>query len=257
MGEIVFNGISSTSLGLVVERVPNMDRPARKYDRYSVPGRNGDIFVMQDAWENVEQSYDIWWEDSISATVAAGGYTLSEWLFGTSDYATLTDDFDPDHYRKAVFLGPYDVENTMQKLGRARITFDCDPRRFLMSGLTPISFTSDDPLFELTNPTPFIAKPIIDIQIGPTDADAEIYIGSQSASYGSTTLKLLGSSNHNHVIIFSEDEAVCWSPVGEVRARWSGEVSGEFPLIFPGVNDVEIDPGGNGYGTIIPNWWTL
>lgn len=248
-----FNGQKSTDLGLTIERIPNANRPARKYDRYSVPGRNGDIFVFQDAWENLEQSYEICWK----GTPVDTGYSIAEWLFGSSGYQMLTDSYDPLHYRNAVFLGPYDVENTLMRYGRATITFDCDPRRFLTSGLTPISFTSETPLFEVTNPTPFIAKPTIDIQIGPTDNDAMIYIGSQSVSYGSTTMDLLGNTDGNHVIIFSEDEAVCWSPVGEVRARWSGEVSGEFPLIFPGVNDVQIDPGANGYGTIIPNWWTL
>ena len=135
MGEFTFNGISSSSLGLLVEKVPNMNRPERKYDRYSVPGRNGDIFVMQDAWENVEQTYEVWFENGVSDNVVDRGYSITEWLFGASDYATLTDDFDPDHYRKAVFLGPYDIENILMKYGRAEITFDCDPRRFLMSGL--------------------------------------------------------------------------------------------------------------------------
>ena len=247
-----FNGQKSTDLGLTVERIPNSNRPARKYDRYSVPGRNGDIFVFQDAWENIEQSYEICWK----GTPVDTGYNIAEWLFGSSGYQMLTDSYDPLHYRKAVFLGPYDVENTLMRYGRATITFDCDPRRFLMSGLEPVEFSSDVPLFELTNPTPFIAKPTIDIQIGPTDDDAEIYIGSQSAAYGATTLKLLASSYNNHVVIYSEDEAACWGGTA-VRVRWNGEVSGKFPLIFPGANNVEIDPGSNGYGTIIPNWWTL
>lgn len=75
-----FAGVSSASLGLTIEKVPNMNRPARKYDRYSVPGRNGDIFVFQDAWENIEQSYEISWR----GTPVNTGYSISEWLFGSS-----------------------------------------------------------------------------------------------------------------------------------------------------------------------------
>lgn len=228
----------------MVERVPNMDRPARKYDRYSVPGRNGDIFVMQDAWENVEQSYDIWWEDSISSTVAEGGYTLSEWLFGPSDYATLTDDFDPDHYRKAVFLGPYDVENTMQKLGRARITFDCDPRRFLMSGLEWIDLPvppSDG--LEVLNPTPFPAKPVYDVTITP-GMISNIKVVSES---GTTTV--LTINKPGHFIVDSGKERI----VDENGAPVFNSTWGTFPTIYPGVS--LLNPQQN--GKVQPNWWTL
>ena len=245
MGEIVFNGVSSTSLGLVVERVPNMDRPERKYDRYSVPGRNGDIFVMQDAWENVEQSYDIWWEDSISATVAEGGYTLSEWLFGTSDYATLTDDFDPDHYRKAVFLGPYDVENTMQKLGRARITFDCDPRRFLNSGLNWININSGAYTY-ITNPTPFVAKPVVELE-DSTATGHQIKVEN-----GADASALIIAAGVGSFIADSSRESITYSDGTPAFAS----VSGTYPLLWPGENELII----YGYfdsAKIQPNWWTL
>lgn len=245
MGEIVFNGVSSTSLGLVVERVPNMDRPERKYDRYSVPGRNGDIFVMQDAWENVEQSYDIWWEDSISATVAEGGYTLSEWLFGTSDYATLTDDFDPDHYRKAVFLGPYDVENTMQKLGRARITFDCDPRRFLNSGLNWININSGAYTY-ITNPTPFVAKPVVELE-DSTATGHQIKVEN-----GADASNLIIAAGVGSFIADSSRESITYSDGTPAFAS----VSGTYPLLWPGENELII----YGYfdsAKIQPNWWTL
>ena len=245
MGEIVFNGVSSTSLGLVVERVPNMDRPERKYDRYSVPGRNGDIFVMQDAWENVEQSYDIWWEDSISATVAEGGYTLSEWLFGTSDYATLTDDFDPDHYRKAVFLGPYDVENTMQKLGRARITFDCDPRRFLNSGLNWININSGAYTY-ITNPTPFVAKPVVELE-DSTATGHQIKVEN-----GADASALIIAAGVGSFIADSSRESITYSDGTPAFAS----VSGTYPTLWPGENELII----YGYfdsAKIQPNWWTL
>lgn len=246
MGEIVFNGISSTSLGLVVERVPNMDRPERKYDRYSVPGRNGDIFVMQDAWENVEQTYDIWWEDSISATVAERGYTLSEWLFGTSDYATLTDDFDPDHYRKAVFLGPYDVENTMQKLGRARITFDCDPRRFLNSGLTWINIDKwiyPNPGTQVVNPTPFPGLPVFELTCSTN--------GCRLFSTG-TTLNI--SKTGSFVIDCSKESIVDENGDPAFDSVW-----GKFPRLRVGTTYVSFDdPGVNPVTCKMqPNWWTL
>lgn len=239
MGNITWNGISSNSLGLVVEKVPNMDRPARKYDRYQVPGRNGDIFVMQDAWENVEQSYEIWWADSVSVV----GYSLSEWLFGPTGYQTLEDDFDPDHYRKAVFTGPYDVENILQKYGRATITFDCDPRRFLTSGLTWIPIPSGmGPGLDIVNPTPFPAKPVFDITNAPS-LIANIIVSNS----GSSTM--LTISKAGHFIVDSARESI----VDEYGVPAFGSTWGKFPTLYPGTSN--ISPQNN--AKIQPNWWTL
>lgn len=227
----------------MVERVPNMDRPARKYDRYSVPGRNGDIFVMQDAWENVEQTYDIWWEDSISATVAEGGYTLSEWLFGPTGYQTLTDDFDPDHYRKAVFLGPYDVENTMQKLGRARITFDCDPRRFLNSGLTWVNVPNNTDT-AITNPTPFPAKPVLDVDNN--------YICNITNLHADGEQENMTIAKAGHFIVdCSKESIVDGNGDPAFDSTW-----GTFPTFSPGVNTIRFGSVSGTY-KVQPNWWTL
>lgn len=242
MGNITWNGISSNSLGLVVEKVPNMDRPARKYDRYQVPGRNGDIFVMQDAWENVEQSYEIWWADSVSVV----GYSLSEWLFGPTGYQTLEDDFDPDHYRKAVFTGPYDVENILQKYGRATITFDCDPRRFLTSGLTWIDIPAGDVAVDLVNPTPFIAEPVIEVD-SPTARDWPIWAQNGDFWY---QLQVKGLSKFT---VDSSREAIL-STLGDPIF---GVASGRYPLLWAGTTTMSVPGGYFNTFKVQPNWWTL
>lgn len=244
MGEFTFNGISSSSLGLLVEKVPMMNRPERKYDRYSVPGRNGDIFVMQDAWQNVEQTYEVWFENGVSDNVVDRGYSITEWLFGASDYAVLTDDFDPDHYRKAVFLGPYDIKNILMKYGRATITFDCDPRRFLMSGLEWIDLPvppSDG--LEVLNPTPFPAKPVYDVTITPGNI-SNIRVVSESGT--STVLTI---NKPGHFIVDSGKESI----VDENGAPAFNSTWGTFPTIYPGVSLLK--PQQN--GKVQPNWWTL
>ena len=57
---IFWNGKSSDDVRVIVERYPNRMIPARKIETISVPGRNGDLLIVQDAWENYTQSYDIY-----------------------------------------------------------------------------------------------------------------------------------------------------------------------------------------------------
>lgn len=238
---LTYNGISSEQLGLRVERIPNANRPARKFDRYSVPGRNGDIIVMQDAWENIEQSYEIWWGKDPGDAVK-GGYTLSSWLFGSEGYQTLTDTIDPDHFRKAVFVGPFDVENTLMRYGRATITFDCDPRRFLMSGQDWIPFTTSG-WMELLNPTPFPAKPVIDITIGAGQV-ANIVVDNDN---GGSTFMTINKSGH--FFIDSAQETI----VDENGAPAFDSIWGKFPVLYPGMARINEHTNAK----IQTNWWTL
>lgn len=241
---LVFNGISSEQLGLEVEQIPNANRPARKFDRYSVPGRNGDIIIMQDAWDNVEQSYEIWWGREPGDAVE-GGEMIAKWLFGDSGYQTLTDSYDPKHYRKAVFTGPFDVENTLLRYGRATITFDCDPRRFLMSGLDWIPFPTPGSAswLELLNPTPFPAKPVIDITIAP-GAISNIAVTNDDG-----TSMFLTINKSGHFIIDSARESI----IDENGDPAFDSTWGAFPTLYPG--RIKINPQLN--AKIQTNWWTL
>ena len=237
-----FNGQKSTDLGLTVERIPNSNRPARKYDRYSVPGRNGDIFVFQDAWENIEQSYEICWK----GTPVDTGYSIAEWLFGSSGYQMLTDSYDPLHYRNAVFLGPYDVENTLMRYGRATITFDCDPRRFLNSGLTWINIDKwiyPNPGTQVVNPTPFPGLPVFELTCSTN--------GCRLFSTG-TTLNI--SKTGSFVIDCSKESIVDENGDPAFDSVW-----GKFPRLRVGTTYVSFDdPGVNPVTCKMqPNWWTL
>jgi hypothetical protein len=62
MHSLTFNGTASDTLGVRIERSPRIIRPRRKSDVITIPGRNGDIVFMQDAWNNYVQPYEIFLE---------------------------------------------------------------------------------------------------------------------------------------------------------------------------------------------------
>ena len=127
-------------LPCTVERFPEIKKPARKFRQYNIPGRSGDLFFQDDVYENVVQKYEIYagsdksgsqqpWSDLASALYLNG-------------YQNLTDSYDSAHFRKAVFNGPIDVENSWNKLGRASIEFNCRPERFRLDGTDSIHYTA-------------------------------------------------------------------------------------------------------------------
>ena len=51
-GSFIWNSKNSRDFGLYMAKAPSISRPARKQEVVSVPGRNGDIIIQHDAWEN-------------------------------------------------------------------------------------------------------------------------------------------------------------------------------------------------------------
>lgn len=243
-----YNRQKTTDLGLHIERVPNQDRPERKYDRYSVPGRTGDIFVYQDAYENVDQTYEVWGGDGTTNSATALGYTLSDWLYskngdGPNGYELLTDSYDPDHFRWATFTGPFDLESQLTRRGRATLTFSCDPRRFITaSAMVPVYFDYDHQPYTLTNPTKYTAKPFIEL----------VWVTSQ----GTVTIECGGKTLTISNAIQGMD-IDCESMTATANGQNVNYLlSGEFPVIEPGAQTITVTGPVNEF-VVFPRWWEL
>ena len=125
-----------------VERFPAIKKAARKFRQYNIPGRNGDIFFQSDAYENVIQPYEVYiGDETYGAQLDWTEFAKYLYLDG---YQELKDTYDPDHFRKAVFNGPVEVENSWNKFGRATLEFNCRPERFRVDGTTPITYAATD-----------------------------------------------------------------------------------------------------------------
>ena len=222
-----------TSGGVLIEHAPETNRPRRKADRYEVPGRNGDIIVPQDAFENVVRTYDL--------VVYGGDYDdmaadLMTWLYAPEGYQRLQDTFDEAVYRLAYASEDTDIENLMNTDGRCTVTFDCDPRRFLLTGEQAVSFSASG---SITNPTRFTAKPVITVYGS----------GAGTITAGGKTIEI--SSIYDGMIL---DCDRCRAYYGS--SNLNNLVSGSFPELPAGAQTITIT-GGITLLEVVPNWWTI
>ena len=98
---ITFNGVSSDSKKVIVERIPNRYVPARRFKPQSVAGKNGDVLLVDKSFPNVEQEYEVYLSaEAVGLPSIAKG--AAEWLCAPVDYAELTDDYDTTVYREAL-----------------------------------------------------------------------------------------------------------------------------------------------------------
>jgi len=233
-GEITWAGVPlSTVTNVLIEEAPETNRPARKVDRYEVPGRNGDIVVAQDAWENVPRTYDL---------VAYGGdynqmtSALMEWLYAPSGYQRLEDSFDALVYRLAYVSEATDIENLVNENGRCTVSFECDPRRFLKTGESAVTLSGTG---TITNPTRFTAKPIITVSGS----------GNGTIECGGNTITIAGIYDGMTIDCEQMDAYAGTTNLNNL-------VSGSFPVIPSGEQTITIT-GGITSISVVPNWWTL
>ena len=144
--QIMFGG---NVLPCTVERFPEIKKAARKFRRYNIPGRSGDVIFQDDAWENVTQAYEVFaGSDTYGSQVP--WTDLARSLYQTG-YQELSDTYDPDHFRKAVYNNQIDVENSWNSHGRATLEFDCRPERFRYDGLSEIFYGYNTSAYQTIN----------------------------------------------------------------------------------------------------------
>lgn len=135
MGELIFGGISSKEIGLEVEHFPDFEIPERDYTVTHVPGRNGDVIWDNGSYKNVSRKYDIsigrFGMDNHQETYEQMAVRVLNWLHQSSGYLRLEDSYEPSYYRLASYKENANLTNILAQGGKATITFDCKPQRFL------------------------------------------------------------------------------------------------------------------------------
>lgn len=233
---IEFHGVRSTALRVFVEHYPQRPIPKRRVERFTVPGRSGDVIAVEDAFENTIQRYDIYLSGE-AAGLPLVAAAAAQWLC-VPGYQRLEDEYDRDTFRLAQFIGPVDLENLLNEFGRATIEFDCMPQRFLKSGAQALTLTNGA---TLNNPTGFAAEPLITVHGA----------GAGTLTVGSATLTLTDCGEL--ALDCREEEA--YRLTGGAAFNLNSTVIGKYPRLGAGATAFSWSGGVTGV-TVIPRWWT-
>lgn len=160
-GTITFNGTSSEDFGLIVEKLPQSVHASRRGDLITIPGRNGVIVREDGSYDTYTQEYQISFSQAEqNRDPYQTARDIAVWLLGASGFCRLEDGFEPEHFRLARYSGEFNVDTVLMEYGKATLTFDVQPKRYLKSGETPLTFTGGSTT-SITNPTQFEARPLL------------------------------------------------------------------------------------------------
>ena len=159
LNEFIFGGLPSSHFGMIITGAGVYNTPARKVEKVSIDGRNGDLIIEGDeenaAFENVTVIYPA----VIYKQYKQNRKNLSAALSSMIGYQRLEDTIEPDRFRLGAFRAISNPKMpTHLDAGTFQIAFDCKPQWYLKSGEQEIALNSSGAIF---NPTHFYSKPLI------------------------------------------------------------------------------------------------
>lgn len=261
-----WNNVSSEAFDtdrtrVIVSKCPSINRPARRYEKYSVPGRNGEIFIPQDAFDNYTQSYELFlYTDEKGPELNNLCEKIATWLYLPEGYADLIDDHENGYLRKAYFTGPMSVQNELTVFGRTTITFSCRPERYLLSGQDKVTATDlSGGWLTIKNPTHKTARPLIEITIPNNFAKVKILTLNNTV-----TKEWIYTVQTGATKLTIDSDARTWTaPVPYAGKYVTGErempllKEGETMLRIVGLNSSGNELSGYPTWTYVPRWWVL
>ena len=251
MGNLVFNGVSTVDMGVVIQTPPVYEIPSRVYEITSIPGRSGDLIIDKQSFQNVTRKYYLALGFRRNSNFVTNAKMLVEWLLSVSGYARLEDSYEPDYYRIAAVQAPDSLLNLYDEATAVEVSFNCKPQRYLKSGEIPIIVENFSTIVKITNNTKCIALPKILVE-GTGGVNLEIRSGLDWNNY--TNISVLTSSFNNNFTIDS-DMQDCYSSTDYVNNLVT--LTNGFPKLYPGNNWLQLTGTDLRKLEITPRWWTL
>lgn len=234
MRKFWFAGHCCEEFGIVCSGSSTFVAPERDVTVVDIPGRNGTLTIDNGRYKNITVSYPAFVPRDFPARAAS----IRAWLLGPTGYQRLEDEYQPDCYHLARFVGPLEFETGfLNRAASMSLAFDCMPQRWLKSGEYAQPIANGQTLY---NPTGFEALPLIEVEL---TGEAALQVGGITVQFAGYTGPLVldcdlqdayaGTSNLNRYVTAAQFPVL---PAGKTEISWSGGISGV---------------------RLTPNWWTL
>lgn len=166
-GLLRVGNVRSTDYNIYVLNVNDADVPARDYSAYSVPGRSRDIHYDNGRFQNIDRVYKLYArsQGSVSAEDMVRAFCAE--LIQLKGYQRITDSIHTDYFKLGEFRGEVQPRFSRFMDGvRFDLVFDCDARKYLLSGETQTTITNTGSSTwqskTLVNPGTLPAKPLLE-----------------------------------------------------------------------------------------------
>lgn len=158
---LIFGNVDSANYGIYITGEAVYNAPERAVESINIPGRNGALLLDHGYWENIEITYPAGTFADNAADFADAICAFRNAIASQIGYQRLTDAYNPNEYRMAVYASGLEVDVVSQcKAGEFEITFNAKPQRWLLTGENKVTVANNDTVF---NPTKYDASPLLEV----------------------------------------------------------------------------------------------
>lgn len=200
-----FDGVSSSAYGVYLTGEGVFNAPERSVEMIEIPGRNGDFALDQGRFQNISVTYKVGMFDTTETNFATKVANFRNWLCSKKGYVRLSDDYNPDEYRMAVYMNGFELEHDFLIAGEAEITFECKPQRWLTSGETATAVANNG---TLANPTLFEASPLLEVK-----GYGNIDIGGQDIEIASVPIGDVTVADIKSIVFNSPSQPISFNAI--------------------------------------------
>lgn len=212
-----FDGQHSGDQGISFREPIFLSGATPRVESTEIPGRNGDLHTWDGGYYNRSAECDCY---VLSESIADDISAINSWLLSSQSYRRLMFDHDDRHFLMARTERGIEMQARGNLLTTCRISFDCKPQRYLVSGEEERDVSET---LQISNPTAFPSSPLIYIE-GQ---------GNAAISYGNGFLSVVDMSSP----IWYDTETDKAYNGNESMDRFvyaSGDLS-----LFPGTNTIQ------------------
>lgn len=232
---------SYDDLGLIITDKDVYKIAERDIQTVSIPGRSGDLIIDNGKYKNVEISYECAIASDVDDALIVLSYNLFP-LLNKNLY--IKDTYNTGFLRFGTIKGGIDISEELRITGKTKISFNCNPYKFLVDGFLPLEFNSSVLSRNTMNLGTFPSSPLIVIP-GST-SNFTLTIGSKSYSFSNIPATTIYVDCEKRLITDSSGN-VCNSCL-------SGT---EFPTIPTGFVTISTTNPGATSILVIPRWISI
>lgn len=224
-----FDGVDSRDYNTYIATSNMFDAPEENVETISIPYKNTPVHISEGTFKPFQGKAVCY----IPADMQNNIDDLRNFLKSKFKSCRYTEALRPGEYRMARYKQAFEVDKSDRQTAVFALTFECSPQRFLVSGDTPVTISSNTTI----NNTNMPSSPLI-----------RAY-GTGTLTIGDYTITI--NSVDTYVDIDCETKQ-CFK--GDVNCGSNVELT-EYPLLVSGENAVTLD--GLSRIEITPRWWKI
>lgn len=229
--ELRYNNTPFSNFSTYYDGSQLFDVPSKDITFYSVAGRNGDLSISNNRYNNIEIRVNCFIKDNFKTNYS----NLINYLSSQEGYCRFETTQEEDIFRMAQFVSGVTAETgAFLKYANFELVFNCKPQKYLKSGEIGESISSSS---TIANPSLMPSKPLIEVT------------GTGTITINDSVLELSTNTSKTYIDCDIQD-----AYEGTINRNPDLTITNGFPVLKSGENNVSV----SGCSIVLyPRWWKL